>query len=143
METGTRAFPRGLCCDLTVRTGGAVAAASAEEEKRGRYAKQLTAHPEWGFAPFGVATDGALAPGAAARLAAWSQRLGAVRASGREPRGAPAPEVEAAAGRAFVRAMVAQAEAWLVEREWRVGAHRRAWGRVVPLRAPRGPVVGP
>jgi hypothetical protein len=113
LEAGGHAAPAGVCCDATIRVGGLAAASRAEADKSASYAPQMARHPHLSFAPFGVATDGSLGPAAHGRMGQWARSLAVTRARRGDLPGAPPAEVAAAVGRAFVRALAAQAAAWL------------------------------
>ncbi len=113
MERGGPAAPAGLCVDVTVVGGGVAAARRAEAAKTASYAPQMRLHPHLRFAPFGVASDGSVGVEAHRMLAMWTRSLCALRARDGEPAGSPRDDVEAAVGRAFVRVMIAQADAWV------------------------------
>ena len=122
--------------------GGVAAARAAEADKVAWYAPQIAVHPQWAFQPFGVGTDGSVAPGAAARVAVWVRQLMSGRAAARDPPGCPRDEVWVAVGRAFARVVLAQAAAWRRAPPLaRLGRGPGASGACPPSSLPGGGVV--
>ena len=105
MEDTVPAAPAGNACDTTAGHRAVRRAEDRGKKKDELYAAPLAAHPMMTFCACAVDYSGDMCSSMDNLLRKWSTSLSARRLYSRAPRGAPLPEVRAAAALAFVAPM--------------------------------------
>lgn len=127
-DADSRDFPRGICVDLTIVSGGPDRLATGVAHKMSKYNDLIKLTPGLGLHVAGISTAGLCSPGTTATLARWATRKAYHGARLGEERDNAGQAVTTAFARGFAALMAAQAHHYwreLVDREKGMGRSAR------------------